>query len=185
MIYVFLANGFEETEALTTVDILRRGKLEVKTVAVGGKNNVITASHNVSVLADISENDIVKENLEGIILPGGMPGTLNLEKSSVVNEYIRYCYDNNLIIGAICAAPSVLGKLGILDGKKATCFPGFEEFLKNSDCCGDFAVTDGNIVTGKGMGATIPFALQLLELFKDKSTAQAVFHSLQCPYDYV
>ncbi|MBQ7522135.1 MAG: DJ-1/PfpI family protein [Clostridia bacterium] len=185
MIYVFLADGFEETEALTTVDILRRGGLELKTVAVGTENAVVCSSHGIKVVADIHEKDIDKNNLVGIVLPGGMPGTLNLEKSAVVSEYLTYCYDHNLIIGAICAAPSVLGKRGVLDGKKATCFPGFEKFLSKSDCNGDFAVTDGNIVTGKGMGATIPFALQLLELFTDKQKTQEVFSSLQCPYSYV
>ncbi len=185
MIYVFLANGFEDTEALTTVDILRRGKLAVQTVAVGCEGNTVISSHGISVIADSSESEVQKNDLQGIVLPGGMPGTLNLEKSGTVNEYIRYCYDNNLIIGAICAAPSVLGKMGILSGKKATCFPGFEQFLYNGECTQDFAITDGNIVTGKGMGATIPFALQLLVLFADKATAENVFSSLQCPYSYV
>ncbi len=185
MIYVFLADGFEETEALTTVDILRRGKLELKTVAVGTENEIVCSSHGIKVIADICEKDIDKNNLAGIVLPGGMPGTLNLEKSAVVSEYLTYCYDHNLIIGAICAAPSILGKRGILNGRKATCFPGFEKFLSQSDGNGEFAVTDGNIVTGKGMGATIPFALQLLELFKDRQSAEVVFQSLQCPYSYV
>lgn len=182
MIYVFLAEGFEVTEALTTVDILRRGKLNVKTVAVGTNGNTVTSSHNISVVADMNENEISKEGLDGVILPGGMPGTLNLEKSEIVTEYTRYCVDNGLIVGAICAAPSVLGKMGILNAKKATCFPGFEEYLEGAEFTGDFAVTDGKIVTGKGMGATIPFALQLLKLFKDEETVNTVHSSLQCPY---
>ena len=182
MIYVFLAEGFEVTEALTTVDILRRGKLDVKTVAVGTDDNKVTSSHNISVVADINESEITKSEIEGVILPGGMPGTLNLEKSEIVAEYVQYCIDNGLIVGAICAAPSVLGKMGILDGKKATCFPGFEEYLQGADFTGDFAVTDGKVVTGKGMGATIPFALQLLKLFKDEETVNTVHSSLQCPY---
>lgn len=185
MIYVFLADGFEVTEALTTVDILRRGKLDVKTVAVGTNGLEVTSSHNVTVVADINEKNITKENLEGVILPGGMPGTLNLEKSDVVKEYVNYCVENDLILGAICAAPSVLGKMGILNGKKATCFPGFEEYLENADFTGEFAVTDGKVVTAKGMGATIPFGLQLLKLFKDEETANTVHGALQCPYNYV
>ena len=185
MIYLFLADGFEETEALTTVDILRRGGVEVLTVAVGSKDNVVCSSHGIKVVADKHEDRLDKKNLTGIVLPGGMPGTLNLEKSLVVNEYIRYCCDNNLIMGAICAAPSVLGKMGILNGRKATCFPGFEKYLTGAECTQSFAVTDGNIVTGKGMGATIPFALQLLVLLKNKETAENVFRSLQCPYRYV
>lgn len=184
MIYVFLADGFEVTEALTTVDILRRGNLEVKTVAVGANGCEVTASHNITVVADVNENEITKENLQGVILPGGMPGTLNLEKSAIVKDYVGYCVQNDLIVGAICAAPSVLGKMGVLNGKKATCFPGFEEYLENADFTGDFAVTDGKVVTAKGMGSTIPFALQLLELFKDKKTANTVHSALQCPYNY-
>lgn len=182
MIYVFLAHGFETTEALTTVDILRRGKLDVKTVAVGTQDNVVTSSHNIQVVADMNESEISKENLQGIVLPGGMPGTTNLGASDIVLDYTSYCADNNLIVGAICAAPSVLGKLGILQGRNAVCFPGFEDELKGSVICDDFVVTDSLIVTGKGMGATIPFALQLLAMFKDEETANNVHSSLQCPY---
>ena len=182
MIYVFLAHGFETTEALTTVDILRRGKVDVKTVAVGTEDNVVTSSHNIQVVADINEKELSKENLQGVILPGGMPGTLNLAKSEAVQKYTIYCYENKLIVGAICAAPSILGKLGILQGKNAVCFPGFEDELKGSVISEDFVVTDGLVVTGKGMGATIPFASQLLELFKDSETANNVHSSLQCPY---
>ncbi|MEE1155447.1 MAG: DJ-1 family glyoxalase III [Acutalibacteraceae bacterium] len=185
MIYVFLANGFEITEALTTVDILRRGNLEVKTVAVGTENNIVTSSHNIPVVADVMINEITKEDLQGVVLPGGMPGTTNLGKCDTVLDYVKYCVENNLVLGAICAAPSVLGKMGVLKNKKATCFPGFEEFLTDAVVTKDFAVTDGKIVTGKGMGATIPFALQLLELFKDKETAVNVHSALQCPYSYV
>ena len=182
MVYVFLAHGFETTEALTTVDILRRGKVDVKTVAVGTEDNVVTSSHNIQVVADINEKELSKENLQGVILPGGMPGTLNLAKSEAVQKYTIYCYENKLIVGAICAAPSILGKLGILQGKNAVCFPGFEDELKGSVISEDFVVTDGLVVTGKGMGATIPFALQLLELFKDSESANNVHSSLQCPY---
>ncbi len=184
MIYVFLADGFEETEALTTVDILRRAALDVQTVAVKKAGNLVTSSHNITVSADVNQNDITEENLEGVILPGGMPGTLNLENSAVVVEYTAYCADNNLIIGAICAAPSVLGKMNLLNGRKATCFPGFEKFLKNAKYTPEFTVCDGNIVTAKGMGATIPFALKLTELFKGKAVAESVQASLQCPYSY-
>lgn len=185
MIYVFLADGFEVTEALTTVDILRRGNLEVKTVSVGTSNLEVTSSHNITVVADVNEKEITKENLEGVVLPGGMPGTLNLEKSDIVKDYVNYCAENDLVLGAICAAPSVLGKMGILINKKATCFPSFEEYLEDADFTEEFAVTDGKIVTAKGMGATIPFALQMLELFKDKKIANTVHSALQCPYNYV
>lgn len=184
MIYVFLADGFEETEALTTVDILRRGKLDVQTVAVGTNGKQVTSSHKITVTADINEAEIAFENLRGIVLPGGMPGTVNLGVSLIVHQCINYCVEKGYVIGAICAAPSVLGEMGILNGKKATCFPGFEDKLEGAEYVNEFAVTDGFVVTGKGMGATIPFALQLLELFKNKETANTVLESLQCPYNY-
>lgn len=181
MIYVFLADGFEETEALTTVDILRRGGCDVKTVSVKD-DKMVTSSHKVTVVSDITISEVTKENLEGVVLPGGMPGTLNLESSEIVKEYVKYCIENNLVVGAICAAPSILGKMGILKNRNATCFPGFEEYLKDANFTGEFSVADGKIVTGKGMGATIPFGLNLVKLFKDEETANNVHSALQCPY---
>ena len=117
MIYMFLAEGFEETEAIAPLDILRRAELEIATVGVGRKT--VTGSHGISVVADVMDCEIMPdENCQGIILPGGMPGTLNLEKSETVGKFIEYAVKNNLVIGAICAAPSVLGHKGILMGKK-------------------------------------------------------------------
>ena len=130
MIYVFLANGFEEIEALAPVDILRRAELEVKTVGVGGKT--ITGSHGITVTADIEEKDVTTDDMELMILPGGMPGTLNLEKSPIVTTCAEYCAKNDIYLAAICAAPSVLGHLGLLNGKEAICFPGFEGELKGA-----------------------------------------------------
>ena len=180
MVYVFLAKGFEELEALAPVDVLRRANIEVKTVGVTGK--IVSGSHGIAVNCDITISEATFDNLDGIILPGGMPGTLNLEADEHVNKFINYAWENGKFIGAICAAPSILGKLGILQGKNAVCFPGFEDELKGSVISEDFVVTDGLVVTGKGMGATIPCALQLLELFKDSETANNVHSSLQCPY---
>ena len=127
MIYVFLANGFEEIEALAPVDILRRAELEVKTVGVGGKT--ITGSHGITVTADIEEKDVTTDDMKLMILPGGMPGTLNLEKSPIVTTCAEYCAKNDIYLAAICAAPSVLGHLGLLNGKEAICFPGYEQEL--------------------------------------------------------
>ena len=115
MVYVFLADGCEEIEALCPVDVLRRAGIEVKTVGVTG--NTVTGSHNIEIKADIAISDAVFENLEGIILPGGMPGTLNLEKDETVQKFIDFADKNNLLIGAICAAPSILGHKGILRDK--------------------------------------------------------------------
>ncbi|MEG2429540.1 MAG: DJ-1/PfpI family protein, partial [Oscillospiraceae bacterium] len=134
MIYVFLADGFEETEAITTIDYLRRCELDVKTVSIKAPlapvaGLIVTGSHKIKILADITANDVNLEEIDMIVLPGGMPGTLNLEMSTIVNTAIDYCVKNNKFIGAICAAPSILGHKGLLNGKNATCFTGFEDEL--------------------------------------------------------
>ena len=120
MIYVFFGNGFEEMEALTPVDVLRRCELEVKTVGIGGQ--VIRGSHGISVITDIDENELkLDDSVDMIVLPGGMPGTLSLEKSKTVQNAIDFCVKNNVLIAAICAAPSILGHKGLLIVVKATC----------------------------------------------------------------
>ena len=132
MVYVFLANGFEELEALAPVDILRRAKADVKTVGVSGMN--VTSSHGVAVTADISADELIlNDDLEMIVLPGGMPGTLNLEASEIVQRSVDFCADNDRYIAAICAAPSILGHKGLLKGKKATSFPKFNSELEGAD----------------------------------------------------
>lgn len=179
MIYVFLANGFEETEAIAPIDILRRSGADVKTVGIGGK--AVTSSHNVTVLADLEENELTTDGLEAVILPGGMPGTLNLEASKTVQSCIDYAAENGLVLGAICAAPSVLGHKGLLEGKKATCFPGFEKDLLGAKVTDLPAVTDGNIITGKGAGAAVEFGLALSAKLCGEQTADKVRKSMQCP----
>lgn len=179
MIYVFLADGFEEAEALIPVDVLRRVDAEVKTVGVGSKN--ITGAHNITVAADITEGEISKDKLEAVVLPGGMPGTLNLEKSPVVQEYIDYAVDNDLYVCAICAAPSILGHKNLLNGKKATCFPGFEKDLYGAQYTGGFAVADGKFITGKGAGAAMEFALLIAEKMFGSEISENTRKSLQCP----
>ena len=130
MFYLFLADGFEETEALAPLDMMRRAKIEVKTVGVTGE--FVTGSHGVTVKADLKPEEISFNNIDGVVLPGGMPGTINLGKSETVTKAAVYCAENGKITAAICAAPSVLGNLGILKGKKATCFPGFEKELEGA-----------------------------------------------------
>jgi 4-methyl-5(b-hydroxyethyl)-thiazole monophosphate biosynthesis len=179
MVYLFIANGSEEVEALTPIDILRRGGVEVTTVGVGGKT--ITGSHNVKITADISEEDLNLKDVQAVILPGGMPGTINLENSSYVQNAVEFAIENNLLVGAICAAPSILGHKGYLKGKKATCFPGFEETLSGAEYTGDFVTQSDNIVTGKGMGSALLFGLKLLENLKGKEISQKVQGTLQCP----
>lgn len=171
MVYVFLANGFEECEALVPVDILRRGGIKVSTVGVGG--SVITGAHGIRVCCDIGENEIKESDMQAVILPGGMPGTLNLEKSAAVQNALDYAAERGLIIGAICAAPSVLGHKGLLKEKKATCFPGFEKDLIGAEFKEVPALRDGNIVTACGAGAAFDFGFLLLEtLTGDKAAAE-------------
>lgn len=179
MIYCFLADGFEEMEALCPVDILRRGGCEVVTVGVG--EEIITGSHGISVCADITDSETeLNDKVEMIILPGGMPGTLNLEKNLNVQKAIDHCFQNNKFIGAICAAPSVLGHKGLLKGREAICFPGFEEQLDCGKISDDYVCMDGNIITAKGAGVAQEFGLKLLEVLKGKEAAVKLKESLQC-----
>lgn len=182
MIYVFLAPGFEEIEALATVDILRRAGLQVCTVGVG--EDLVVGSHQIPVSADIYEENLkLDENTEGIFLPGGMPGTLNLEKSPVVQNAIDWAVKNNKLICAICAAPSILGHKGLLKGIEATAFPGFESELSGAVISDKFVVRDGNIITARGMGSSIEFGLQIAQVLAGDNTANKVRSSLQIYHD--
>jgi 4-methyl-5(b-hydroxyethyl)-thiazole monophosphate biosynthesis len=161
MIYVFLADGFEETEAIAPIDMLRRAKKEVVTVGVTGK--VVTSSHGVPVTADITQDEIqLNDQLEMIVLPGGMPGTLNEEASEQVQAAITYCAEQNRYLTAICAAPSILGHRGLLNGKHAVCYPGFESALTGAEVGTEGVVQDGNIITARGAGVAIDFGLALV-----------------------
>ena len=178
MIYVFLANGFEEIEALAVVDVLRRAELDVLTVGVG--EDFVIGSHQIPVAADISEKGLVlNDKVDAIVLPGGMPGTLNLEKSPVVQKAIDWAVENDKLICAICAAPSILGHKNLLDGKNATCFPGFEEELFGATISKDFVVRDGNVITAKGMGSAIEFGLQIAEILTNPLEVKKIRASLQ------
>ena len=170
MIYVFLAQGFEECEALSPVDILRRANIPVKTVGV--KSKTVIGAHNIPVVCDIEDSEISFDNLEGIILPGGMPGTLNLEKSQTVQKAIDYANNNNLLLGAICAAPSILGHKGFLKGKKATCFTGFEKDLEDAIISQQPICRDGNIITAFGAGAALDFGFLIVSYFKGEDFAK-------------
>ncbi|MBE6728364.1 MAG: DJ-1/PfpI family protein [Ruminococcaceae bacterium] len=178
MVYVFLADGFEEVEALAPVDILRRAGIEVLTVGVTGKN--VVGAHNITVTADITCNELETANLQGVVLPGGMPGTLNLEKDEAVQRFIDIASKDNILLAAICAAPSILGHKGLLKNKKATCFPGFEKELIGAAVTNDCVVRDGNIITGRGAGAALEFGLQLVAYFKDAETAEKLRKSMCC-----
>lgn len=170
MIACFLANGFEEIEALTPVDCLRRCELNVVTVGVG--SCLIRGSHGITVMTDTDDGMFMPdETLEMIILPGGMPGTLNLEASKCVQSTINYCVEHNIPMAAICAAPSILGHKGILDGKNAVCYPGFESELHGAAISKATCVTDGNVITACGMGAALEFSYAIIEKLISKERA--------------
>ena len=179
MIYVFFANGFEEVEALTPVDVLRRAGCQVKTVGVGGLE--VTGSHGVTVRADLEEKDVETDEIEMVVLPGGMPGTLNLEKSPIVRAAVEAAAEAGAWVAAICAAPSVLGHYGLLKGREATCFPGFEQELHGAVFTGAPVTVSGNIITGRGAGAAMAFALALAEALKGKEAAQAIGSAMCVP----
>ncbi len=177
MIYVFLAEGFEEVEALATVDVLRRAGLEVKTVGVTGGN--VRGSHSISVRCDtVIEAVIPDDNVQAIVLPGGMPGTTNLEKSEDVNEFIDYAVENNKYVCAICAAPSILGKKGLLKGREAICFPGFEEYLEGATISDKSVVVDGRFITARACGVALKFGKVIAEQFVGKEKADKLWESL-------
>lgn len=179
MIYVFLADGFEETEAIAPIDMLRRVGLDV--VTVGIKNDGVKSSHGVPVLCDMTDMQVeLDERLEMIVLPGGMPGTLNLEADPVVQASIDYCVKNNIPIGAICAAPSILGKKGLLEGKEAICFPGYEKFLSGAELSDKKVVTDGIFTTAAGAGAAVEFGLELVRVLCGEERADKIRAAIQC-----
>ena len=179
MIYVFLANGFEEVEALTPVDLLRRAEKEVQTVGVTGRT--VTGSHGIKVECDITAGEIVLGNdLEMIVLPGGMPGTLNLERSEIVQTALDFCYDRKILIGAICAAPSILGHKGLLEGREAIAYPGFETQLTGAKISASSVVQDEFIITAKGAGVAVPFGLKLVEVLCGADRAEKISASICC-----
>ena len=179
MVYVFLADGFEDVEAIAPIDILRRAGVKVVTVGVTGKQ-VIT-SHNIPITADVTVDEIkLGDDLDMIVLPGGMPGTINLENSSEVQAAIDYCYESKKFIAAICAAPTILGHKGLLTGVKATCFPGCESALKGSAYMPKMVIHDGIFITGKGPGAAFKFGFKLAELLCGKEKSLAVESNMQC-----
>ena len=178
MIYVFLAPGFEEIEALAVVDVLRRAELDVLTVGVG--EDFVIGSHQIPVACDIPEKSLVLDDkVQAIVFPGGMPGTLNLEKSPLVQKAIDWAIENNKLVCAICAAPSILGHKGLLNGKEATAFPGFEEELVGATISEKYVVRDGNIITARGMGSAIEFGLQIAEILAGEHIANKIRASLQ------
>ena len=174
MVYMFLANGFEEIEALCPLDLLRRAGVEVKTVAIGGDALQVTGSHGITVLADIDEKDFADKAPEMVILPGGMPGASNLDASPTVDGAIKSALACDGYLAAICAAPMILGKRDLLVGKRAICFPGFEQYLNGATVASERVVCDGKIITGAGMGVALDFGLALVAALRGKEAAAAL-----------
>ena len=169
---VFLADGFEDCEALLTVDLLRRAGITVITASIN-EDEEVTSAHDVTVIADIMADLVDFNDADIVILPGGMPGTKNLAANEIVrNACLRFA--EKKYVAAICAAPSILGELGILGGKEATCYPGFEDKLLGADYCNTGVVVDGNIITGQALGSAIPFALAIIEVLLGKKDAEKV-----------
>lgn len=174
---MFLADGFEETEALAPLDILRRGGVEVQTVGVTG--GYVTGAHGITVKADILPPIALKDNTEAVILPGGGVGTQNLDASVLVKEAVQSAYGSGKLICAICAAPSVLGKMGLLRGKKATCYPGFEKYLDGAELSEANVAESGNVITANGMGAALDFGFAVLARLRGADKAEEVKRQIQ------
>lgn len=173
MVYEFLANGFEEIEALAPVDILRRGGVEIKTVSVTGSDYVETA-HGITLKADMRIEEADLSDAELLMLPGGLPGATNLNDHEGVRKALKEQAARGGRIAAICAAPLVLGSLGLLEGKRATCYPGFEKYMTGATYTEELFTIDGNIITGRGPAATLPYSYAILASLADEQTAKGV-----------
>ena len=178
MVYVFLADGFEEIEALAPVDFLRRAGVDVKTVALKGKTAV--GAHNIEVSADINIDDVLlSDDLEAVILPGGMPGSQNLYENNVVHKALDFANESNKLICAICAAPFILGRKGLLNGKEATCFPGFEDELTGAVYKNEGVVKSQNIITAQGAGVAWEFGERIARELVGFEISQKILLGLQ------
>lgn len=170
---IFFAPGFEEIEALTVVDLMRRVNIPITMVSITESLNV-TGAHGITITADSLMSTMDFSNTDMLVLPGGAPGTCNLNSCEPLKEILRDFYSKEKYIGAICAAPMVLGHLGFLENRKATCYPGFEKDLIGADYVSVPAVVDGHIITSRGLGTAIEFAGELIALLKGRAVSDAV-----------
>ena len=177
MIYILLGNGFEEIEGLTVVDILRRAKIDITMVSITG-SKAVEGSHGLRLEADDTIENFDFDGVDMIILPGGMPGTKNLDACAPLKAKIKEFNNEGKMLAAICAAPTVYGKMGLLKGKKACCYPGCEGDLIGANVSTDMVSKDGNIITSRGMGTAIPFALAILEHFNGKEAAEQMAQAI-------
>lgn len=178
MVYCFLADGFEEVEAIAPIDMLRRADVKVVTVGVTGKT--ATGAHNIPVTADINIDEVkLDSSLEAIILPGGLRGAINLENSAEVQKAIDFAAENDKLVCAICAAPQILGHKGLLDGKEAIAYPGFEKELKGAVISEKYVVCDGKFITAKGAGVATQFGLEIVSQLKGCEKAEEIRKQIQ------
>ena len=176
-VYEFLATGFEEIEAITPADLLRRAGVEVCLVSITGEL-AVTGSHALTILADKKYEEVDFSDGDMLILPGGQPGTTNLGNYKPLQELLEVWNASGKHLSAICAAPTVFGKLGILEGKQATCYPGCENQLLGAITTTDAVITDGNITTSRGVGTAIEFASEIISLLVDEQEAEKVTTSI-------
>ena len=173
MVYMMLGTGFEVTEAMVPLVMMRRAGIDVCTVGINGKT--VYGSRDIGIVADMELGEMDLTNLEGIILPGGLGGVASIKASQSALDAVKFAFDNNKLVAAICAGPTVLAMLGITDGKRATCYPGCETQMGSAVMVPDAAaITDGNVITGTSAGCAIPFALQLITALKGKEAADNV-----------
>lgn len=178
MVYVLLAEGFEEIEAISVIDILRRGGVEVVTVSIGN-SLFVHGAHHIKVEADRLIKEVeLESDIKAVVLPGGMPGTTHLDESKDVDRLLNEAIKKGLLVAAVCAAPLVLGKRGFLKGKRATCYPGFENYLKGAEVSENRVEHDGNIITSKGAGTAAFFAFEILKVLKNETIADKVRTSM-------
>ncbi|NCC98995.1 MAG: DJ-1/PfpI family protein [Bacteroidia bacterium] len=173
MNYLFLATGFEETEAVSVIDVLRRADMPLKTVSIT-KNLLVDGAHGVTIKADVLFEDINMADADFLILPGGMPGTKNLEAHAGLSLALKKHFNEGKNLAAICAAPSIYGKLGFLRGRKAISYPGFEQYLDGAEIQSTTLVEDGNIITAAGPGVTLAFGLKIVEHAKGANVAASI-----------
>lgn len=174
-VYVFLADGFEDVEALIPVDVLRRGGQDVVTVSVMDDSQTVESAHGVTIIADTWIDDCDLTDADLLLLPGGMPGASNLYACEPLCQALVNQQEEGKMIAAICASPAVvLGQMGLLEGYRATCYPGFEQLLSGAEYTGELCTIDGNIITGEGPAAAFPFAYALLAILQDEATAQQI-----------
>ena len=172
-VYEFIANGSEEIEALTVVDVLRRAGVDIQTVSITGTKDAVL-SHGVKIECDTTIEQCTLDDADMLLLPGGLPGATNLNEHEGVRNAMLKQYQSGKKVGAICAAPLVLGSLGILQGKKATCYPGFEDQMTGAEYTAEVFTIDGNIITGCGPAATLPYSYAILEMLGYAQEAAAL-----------